>query len=350
MSEGDATQHAQAMADAMISEWAGGPDLKAGVAIVELERRTKGVRVTLNARRPSFFNDLLPPGGWRYDAAATASSVGAKPLCVLAIANAVNDFRLRDSARISAPDCLVHSNAHIVVSGGRIEAGRTQAVLSATGDITPDPVTDAPPIRDPFAALPLNASVVKCLGGLKKLKNLSLLTVSSGTHTLSPGDHCGVIDLSGTASLVLRPGEHRFGAGALTVRGRARLTGVDVVMVVDKLWKTSFLDESMVSLSGRQEGLLAGFVMVADRDNILPFEIDTAHVERLDGVLYAPNAELLISSQGDVARKSDWTVIVARSLRLVGNPNLFINANYDDSDIEVPGGVGPRRDTVRLVE
>jgi len=348
MTENDALHHARAMADAMIVEWTGGPRIAVDAQIVELESRIMGVRVRLDARRPSFFNDLLPPGGWRYDTAATASSVGLSPLCVLAFTDrGAMDFWVRDTARITAPACLVHSNGNILVSGGRIEAARTQTVLAARGDISPEPITDAPPIADPFASLNFDASVANCA---TQLRRLALLVVTGGTHTLPPGDHCGIIDLSGTAQLRLAPGEHRFGAGSLTVRDSARLTGEDVVLVVDTLWRTSLLDQSVVSLSGREEGLLAGFVMIADRANRAPFLIDTAHVERLDGVLYVPSAELRITSRGDVARQSDWTVIVARSLTMTGNPHLFVNANYEDSDIAVPGGVGSRRDAVRLVE
>jgi hypothetical protein len=348
MSEQEAVAHARAMAESMIEEWRSAPELQVGVGVIDVADGAKGVRVTLDAHRASFFNDLLPPGGWRYDVAATASSVGVRPLCVLAFAEkGSKELLLRDSAHIVAPECLVHSNGNVVVSGGRIEAARTQAVLNASGDIAPDPVTDAPSIRDPFASLDLNASQVKCVG---KLKNAALLVALTGTHRLPPGDHCGVITIGGDANVILEPGEHRFGLGSLIVRDNGRLTGDDVVLIVDKLWRTSFLGESVISLTGRRDGLLAGFVMIADRDNTQPFDIDTSHVERLDGVIYVPSSELRISAKGDVARQSDWTVIVAESLRLTGNPNLYINAEYDRSELGPPPGVGPRRDAVRLIE
>lgn len=348
MSESDALEHAGAMAEAMVSEWRGSPTITVTPRIVSLDHGAKGVRVRLDAHRPSFFNDLLPPGGWRYDTAATASSVGASPLCVLGFAEnlAIN---LLQTAQIVAPDCLVHSNGNVFTgSSARIEAGRTQAVKDARGNISPEPVLDAPPINDPFESLALEASLVKCVG--KLLGGVTLGVYTTGTHHLAPGDHCGAITISGDATLILEPGEHRFGGGAMILTDNARLIGEDVVLIVDLLWRTSFLGNSTVSLSGRREGLLAGFVMIADRDNVQPFQIDTNHVERLDGVIYIPNAQLRVGSSGDVARQSDWTVIVAESLYLSGNPNLFINADYAGSDINPPGGVGPRRDAVRLVE
>jgi hypothetical protein len=351
MTEADALAHARAMAEGIISEWESAPDLEIGAAMVDLPDHSKGVRVTLAAHRPSFFNDLLPPGGWRYDARATASSVGSAPLCMLVTQSKNSqDFLVEDSASVSAPGCLVHSNGNIVVSGGGIEAARTQAVLNATGNISPDPVTDAPTIRDPFGSLAINASILKC-GALDTLKkSASLVAMTTGVHVLPPGDHCGTIDLSGDARLILAPGEHRFGGGWLWVRENARLTGTDVVMIVDKMWRTWFEDNAMVALSGRQEGLLAGFVMIADRDNTQPFKISASNVDKLEGVLYVPNAELQISSQGDVASDSEWTVIVAKSVNLSGNPNLVMNVNYGGSDVEVPAGVGPAGGAVRLIE
>lgn len=348
MGESDAVAQARAMAAAMVAEWQHGPDVQIAASAVDLPGNVKGVKVTLDAHRPSFFNDLLPPGGWRFDVSATASSVGSKPLCVLVFtAKTSHDFWVKDSSVITAPDCLVHSNGNIEVSGGKIEAGRTQAVLSASGAIAPAPVTDAPPIADPFASLPFDASIPGCLG---KLGSLTLLDVSTGAHTLPAGDHCGAILVSGDAQLVLAPGVHRFGLGSLVVRDQARLVGDDVVMILDKLWRTSFSGQATISLSGRHDGMLAGFVLVTDRDNTQTFEIDTTHVERLDGVLYVPSAELRISASGDVARQSDWTVIVAKNMRLTGNPRLYINADYAGSEITPPAGVGPSGEGVRLVD
>jgi hypothetical protein len=43
-------------------------------------------------------------------------------------------------------------------------------------------------------------------------------------------------------------------------------------------------------------------------------------------------------------------VVVAASLMLTGTPNVYINANYGDSDVPVPGGVGPGVGGSRLID
>lgn len=349
MSETDAAEHARAMADAVIAEWPNGPALKVDTQIVRLPGNAKAVRVELDARRASFFGDLLPPGGWTYSADATASSVGMKPLCVLSFGDGVGarDLQVRGSAEIRGPQCLVHSNGDVDVKGGRIEAGQTEAVRTATGDISPDPITDAPRVEDPFTDLPLPNSGLPCLG---KGRLLDLMVVTTGVHTLPPGDHCGVVTVGGDAILRLAPGEHNFRLGLFTVGGGARLIGEDVVLTFDLTSTFLFTGNSMVDISGRQSGKYAGFVVMAARGNTKAFDIDSTHVERLDGVIYIPDAQLRVSGKSDVARQSDWTVIVADRLSLSGNPRLYLNADYNGADVGVPAGVGPRRDGVRLID
>lgn len=347
MSEADAKEHAHAMATAMVSEWRTGPRLSVTVSVERVRQSAKAVRVRLDAKRPSFFGDLLPPGGWRYDQQATASSVGTKPLCVLAFSEAQKSkLFMRDKAEIRAPECLVHSNSYVDVQGGRIEAGQTQAVRAATGNITPQPINDAPLIKDPFSDMPIDGNGLCIAKGL----SLNVGVMLTGNHTLKPGVHCGAITVLGDAQLTLAPGEHRFQLGLFLVGGNARLVGDDVVMIFDTTSIFKFTGNSRINLSGRSSGKYAGFVAMASRSNKLVFEIDSTRVEQLDGVIYAPSAELLVHGDSDIARQSDWTVIVADRLSLRGNPRLYLNADYDGSDLLVPGGVGNRRDAVRLID
>ena len=51
-----------------------------------------------------------------------------------------------------------------------------------------------------------------------------------------------------------------------------------------------------------------------------------------------------------VADQSPWTVIVAKSIKMTGSPNLVLNSRYDDSGVPVPGGVGPNNGMVSLTE
>jgi hypothetical protein len=173
--------------------------------------------------------------------------------------------------------------------------------------------------------------------------------VNSGQHRLAAGVHCGGIDASGTAEIVLDAGEHWFLQGAMVIRGGARLTGSNVVLFFDRASRFDFREQAQISLEGRRTGAFAGLVMAATRDNAQPFNISADNVESLLGVIYVPSATITVEGTADVARESAWTVIVAKGLALKGSPQLYINADYDASSVPVPTGVGPRAGESRLI-
>lgn len=242
---------------------------------------------------------------------------------------------------------MIHSNHDIAVEGGSITGAAVQAVTSARGAISPSPGTGAAPIDDPFANLDLDRErQLDCPVG----RVLEPLMVAAGSRRISAGVHCGGLDISGTATVVLEPGEHWFLGGHLTVRENARLEGDNVVLFFDTASRFSFTDSALVRLAGRTTGAYAGIVMGATRDNRQDFVISSDNVESLLGVVYVPAARMIVEGTADVARDSAWTVIVAHSLQMRGSPSLFINADYNATTVPVPAGVGPRTGGSRLIE
>jgi hypothetical protein len=342
-----AKERAAAFVAGEISQWEDAPDYVGTYEVVE-QGGQRAIRVLLRGHRPSFFANMLPPGGWNFVGDATATSVGLVPLCVLTTSgNGTNILRVGEFARLTAPACMVHSNRDIIVEGGRIEAAAVQAVTSATGPIYKAPGTGAARVDDPFASLDLSRS--RGLDCTARAKTEPLL-LTAGARRLRPGVHCGGLDIRGTATVTLESGEHWFLGGSLSVRERARLHGEDVVLFFDKAAKFEFKESALIRLSGRTQGPYAGIVMGATRDNTQSFVISSDHVESLLGVVYVPAAVLIVEGRADVARDSAWTVIVADSLRMKGSPSLFINANYNASNVPVPAGVGPRTGGSRLIE
>jgi hypothetical protein len=342
-----ARERAAAFVVGEMSQWSDAPEYEGTYEIVE-QAGQRAIRVLLRGHRPSFFANMLPPGGWRFVGDATATSVGLVPLCVLTTGDKVAKIlNVKDSSRLAAPACMVHSNRDIDVEGGSITAAAVQAVTSARGSINPSPGAGAAVIADPFAGLDLDRrpGLGCAVGGL-----VQTLKLTVGSRRIAPGMHCGGIEISGSARVVLEPGEHWFLAGPLTVKENARLEGDDVVLFFDKTSKFEFIDSALVRLSGRRTGEYTGIVMGATRDNTQDFIISSDNVESLLGVIYVPNALLLVEGRADVARESAWTVIVAQRLQLKGSPSLFINANYSASNVPVPAGVGPRTGGSRLLQ
>lgn len=343
-----ARERADAFVRGQMGEWAEAPTYEASYEILDRGGQ-RAIRVLLRGHRTSFFANMLPPGGWNFVGDATASTAGLTPLCVLISGSmGVKLLNIKDSSQMKAPACLVHSNRDILVEGGNITAASVQAVTTAGGSISPSASTGAAPIDDPFADLDLERD--PALGVVCSAMELAnRVKVSSGVHYVQAGRHCGGIEAYGTARVVLAPGEHFFLQGALVVKEDARLEGEDVVLFFDTASKFDFTDRALVSLDGRKTGPYAGIVMGAMRDNRQDFVISADHVESLLGVIYVPSARLIVEGDADVARDSAWTVIVAKEMQMKGAPSLFINANYDATDVPVPAGVGPRGGA-RLIE
>jgi hypothetical protein len=342
-----AREQADAFVRGQMSEWADAPTY---VATYEVLQRggQRALRVLLKGNRPSFFANMLPPGGWNFVGDATASTVGLVPLCVLTTGETGSKLlNVKDSSRMNAPACMVHSNRDIDVEGGSITAAMVQAVTSARGFISPAANVGAVRVADPFAGLDLDKTkkLTCSVADLVAMK----VVVSSGTHYIPAGQHCGGIEASGTAKIILAAGDHFFLGGHLIIKETARLEGQNVVLFFDKASKFEFKDQAVVNLDGRREGPYAGIVMGGTRDNTQDFIISADHVESLLGVIYVPAAKLIVEGKSEVAKDSAWTVIVAKELQMKGSPSLFINANYSGSNVPVPAGVGNRAGGSRLI-
>jgi len=302
------------------------------------------VTVTLTGHRNSFFGNLLPPGGWSIHVSATAASLGVMPLCVLSSGSgASDDIVMSGLAQVTAPGCLIQSNADISVQGAAaMQAGAVQAVGSASGMITPAPQVGAPPIADPFASMQINPNGLLC--------DPLDLVYDIGVNVLLPGIHCGNITVRKSAVVQLLPGEHYFVNGHLQMMENSQLTGSNVVLVFDDKSNFTFQDGSQISLQGREgNNSYAGFVIATTRSNTQTFTISSDAAHQILGTVYIPSATLAVSgTNNQVADQSAWTVVVAKAITLSGSPNLVINANYAGSTVPVPGGVGPRSGRVTL--
>jgi hypothetical protein len=324
-----ARERAASFVAAELSQWPDAPTVVGTYEVVERGGQ-RGIRVLLQANRPSFFANMLPPGGWNFVGDATATTVGLVPLCVLNTANVRDSLlELANRSRIEAPECLVHSNRTITAKDrSEIRGEAVRAVLSASGNIVPRAGTGAARIDDPFAGLDLRDPGGPCT------------PVQQVGRRIRPGRHCGITMTRGPATITLEPGVHWF-TSTLATRDDISLRGEDVVLVFGRNGQLDLGGNGQVDLIGRKSGPYAGMVIATSRDRTTRITINSTKIRRLEGAIYVPKAILEIAGTGDVARQSAWTVVVAASLMLTGTPNVYINANYGDSDVPVPGGVGP---------
>lgn len=290
------------------------------------------------ALRPSFFGDLVPPGGFRIEVKSIAESLQVQPLCIIGddgtsggkAITAVNNSSIR------ARNCLVHANSDFELkNSATVEAGTPRATGVASGaGFTPAANSGALKMEDPFKSraitMPMPCTSVP-QGGAQ--------THSAGTVTLNPGMHRTEYTMTGNATLKLEPGDHYF-CKSLKLQGNGRLEGEDVLLMFNGGNSLQAGGNSSVSLSGRRSGNWAGFVIVSTRSNYHNFTIASSNVDKLLGTIYLPMTRLQVSSGGDVAEGSQWSVIVARNINLSNNARLVINTDYEGSPVPVPIGVG----------
>lgn len=290
------------------------------------------------ALRPSFFGDLVPPGGFRIEVKSVAESMQVQPLCVIGDDGTVGGkaITLVNNSGIRAKNCIVHSNSDFdLKNSSTVEAGAPRATGVATGDgFTPAANSGALKLNDPFRgrtiAPPAACTTVPDGGAQVR---------SADTVTLSPGIHRVEYTMTGNSILKLEPGEYYFCKG-LKLRGQGRLEGEDVLLMFTSGNALDASQSSSVSLSGRRSGQWAGFVMVATRGNYANFTIASSNVDKLLGTIYLPMTRLQVSASGEVAEGSQWSVIVARNINLSNNARLIINSDYEGSPVPVPIGVG----------
>jgi hypothetical protein len=298
------------------------------------DKQTSTIKVAFSAQRPSMFRNMLPPGGFALDVQATAVNGATYPLCTLGLQKGGPTVGVEDKARVTAQNCLVQSNGDLAASGAAsIRAGAVRAAGRASGDVSPTPVMDAPSIQDPFAAMPIHVPhhcsdiAIQLLGG---------------TLTLKPGVHCGNLQLLGSGTIVLAPGEHYFVGASFSVIGDVTIRGTDAVIILKGQLGAQLTENVTLSIEARKSGPYAGFALITDRSFTGTLKISTRNARKILGTIYLPNAELEVSGTGNrIADQSPWTIVVAKAIRARGAPNLVINADYATGDTPVPTGVGP---------
>lgn len=291
------------------------------------------MKVAIDSYTPSFFGDLLPKGGFRSHAEATAEQQAQTPLCVLVHGAPGDLLRLGDSAQINGR-CLMHSDGDVQAQNtSSVAATRVEATGAATGAITPTAFTGAPRIEDPFTSVPI--SYPPCTGA-------SPVFIDHNQNVVLPaGMHDGDVTVFVNSIVTLAPGEHYF-CGKFTISVNSNVFGDDVVLIFDK--QASYVPQTnaILGLSGRRSGPLAGFVWIVAPDNTDSFTMSTNSIQRITGVIYSPKADLKITGDRPAAQASDWTVVATRKLEVSGNADLQINTNYQGSPVPAPPGVGDK--------
>ena len=291
-----------------------------------------------------FFLHYLNANALPLEVSATARLAGRTKICMIALDDNINQaIHLKKKASLNATSCAVYSNSSAtqsirvddnatLVSGVTCAAGGVKAKKKSS--FVPEATTDCPRVEDPLIGRP-TPTVGAC--------DHTDFEVNSGTHTLYPGTYCQGLKIKGTADVSLKPGVYVITGDKLEVTDTAKLEGKNVGFYLDgDKAKLSFKKATTISLTAPKSGMLAGILVFEDRaafSKLLKHEITSDNARLLLGTIYLPNGTLKIDSEGPVADKSAYTAVIARAIELDEGPTLYLNSDYEATDVPVPEGL-----------
>jgi Flp pilus assembly protein TadG len=348
-------------------------------ALVQTRVDSQAMSVTVSAQKKydakmgAFFWKEAP----KVAATATAQLNGTMPLCLLALdPKAPATVSLEQSAMMTATGCMIYSDSrnptglqakdNATLTAGLIcTSGGKAKVSGAT--LSPDPVTDCPPMTDPLSAR-IPPSDTAC--------RFNETVVSGVVQTLQPGVYCKGLKVTDGAEVTLASGVYIIKDGPLIVDKGGTLVGANVgIYLTGPSSNLTFAADSTISLSAPKDGPLAGLLIFDDPTGasapaIPPYalpipivgglvgnllkgpprehKILSDNARMLLGTIYMPQGRLIIDANKPIADKSAYTVLVVRRIDLHAGPNLFLNSDYSATDVPVPPGVGPYGSNVKL--
>jgi len=294
---------------------------------------------------------LLGTGARTFGASARAQRLGASNLCVIGLSlTAGNTIELNNAARLTAPNCDIVSNSSHAQGINAADASKIRAneIHSAGGtagqalNFDPAPTTDSLTLDDPLLGY-ADPAVGAC--------DVTASQPWSTTGlTLDPGVYCSGLRIDGGRDVILRPGVYTF-LGDLEIVGSASLTGDGVTLhFAGGTSRLIARGNATLDLSAPTTGPTAGILLFEDRAQTggLLHRIETPNARYMVGTIYIPKGTLKVDAAAPVSDQSEYTAILANRIRILGDSNLFLNTDYDATDVPTPFGVGPKDEGVRL--
>ena len=159
---------------------------------------------------------------------------------------------------------------------------------------------------------------------------------------MSPGVYCGGLLISGNSQVTFNAGVYIIKGDRFRVVDAAKIVGENVgFYLADDKAQFEFTDDTSIHLTAPKQGPLTGILFFETRSASegQMHRIRSNDARVLVGTVYLPKGRFMVESKAPVAAESEFTAVVAKSVELLGQPNLVLNADYDQSDIPAPQGL-----------
>ncbi|HYF23170.1 MAG TPA: pilus assembly protein TadG-related protein [Caulobacteraceae bacterium] len=278
------------------------------------------VEVVLTERQNRFFTDFFSNDTVTARARSVAVFQSASNACVLALdRSASRAAQFSGSSSLTLQGCSVMANSvasdAVVMQGSAtasttclISVGGAQTTSGLTLTECAAPVTQAPPVADPYGELPEPSASGSCL--------------SANGSSLAPGNYCNGMSLSG--NVTLQPGTYVVSGGNFRVNSNAVVSGNGVTIHLTGTARTRFNGNATVQLSAPTSGAYSGILFFGDRDSTGDRNIfnGTAN-SSLTGAIYFPSQA--VEYQGNFSGVNGCTQIVANTVEWTGNATFNVD-------------------------
>jgi Flp pilus assembly protein TadG len=296
------------------------------------------VLLTRNEQR--YITQLFDSSPVTVRARAVATYVTAANACIIALdPSASQAVYFSGSSTITLKGCNVMSDSIsstsvygqgantmtlpcMMTSGDAyIHSGLTETACAA-------PMTQLPPVADPFRNVPEPAVTGNCQ--------------NSNGNSLQPGRYCNGLSINN--SVTFKPGVYIIDGGTFKANGNAVMTGSGVTFVLVNNATLSFNGNATMNFSPPTSGTYSGMLFFGSRSNSPSTSItlngNAASV--MTGAIYFPKQT--VSYIGDLQGANGCTQVVARTIQWSGNSNLGVDCSAYGMNTLPVGGV------VKIVE
>jgi hypothetical protein len=277
------------------------------------------------------------------------------PVCIVSLEKSAKEaVYLNSDSKIIAPDCIArvnsrHSNEALfgnsktemdtkstcVVGGYRANSGAT---------FDPTPETECPVFDDPLAWLPapLEAS--------QGCTHNDVVVQNGEVRSFAPGVYCKKLEINSGGTAIFERGIHVIRDTEFKVNSGSQVSGDGVMFyLTGEKGRLNFNSDSVATFSPPASGTYAGIVFFQERTAKSDYHIINSRSSSvIEGVIYFPNADLHINSEGTLGINTPWWALMVRKLKLNSHSTLHINVNDAGSSAPRPKGLS-QRGTVRLI-
>lgn len=285
-------------------------------------QQPKAVEVLLVERQERFFSAIFDSREVNARARAVAIYESSGRACVLALSpSAPRAVSVSGSASLTLHGCTVMANsvaADAVFLGGAASLN-TPCIISVGGtSLTPRasmsecdaPVTQAPPVADPFASIPEPVGSGSCQ--------------DANATTLQPGRYCNGLSLRGTVHLA--PGVYVIERGTFRTNANAQITGTGVTIYLADGVDTHFNGNAEIDLRAPTSGTYSGILFFGARESEgVEHSFNGTADSALTGALYFPSDD--VEYAGNFTGDNGCTQVIGQTISWIGNATVEVDCS-----------------------